>query len=361
MSTTTSSLLPLVCVCLAFPLAGLVSQGSTEPAGGGKGPKLKPPLELTYAGVPMSMHSENAQDGERIGVRAAATFDPSNPFVKAATTGARTTAFTRAEGGADATGLSAHGETVVGGGDGDAYGVRATAVDAQDGTERTGVHGTAFGEPGVGVKGTTTGRRFSFGVFSEGELGATGRKSFVQPHPKDASRVIKFVCLEGNESGTYFRGTARLVNGTAEIAIPEEWKLVTEEEGITVQLTPTGSLSVLYVAHQSRDKIVVKGLVDCTFNYFVNGVRRGFADHQAYVENRFFKPEVRGIAYGSQYPPALRRILVENGILNADFTPNEQTAARLGWKLKKPEEVRVEDRWWLTSAERVRLLLGNDD
>ena len=36
------------------------------------------------------------------------------------------------------------------------------------------------------------------------------------------------------------------------------------------------------------------------------------------------------------YKEGLRRILVENGILNPDFTPNEATAAKLGWKLVDP-------------------------
>jgi hypothetical protein len=51
-----------------------------------------------------------------------------------------------------------------------------------------------------------------------------GTKSFVQPHPTDASKQILFYCLEGNENGTYFRGTTRLVGGRAEIPIPEEWE-----------------------------------------------------------------------------------------------------------------------------------------
>jgi len=325
----------------------------------GGGAELKAPVTLTHDGVPMTVRSENAKLGEGIGLDASATFIPSGPFDgrPADTIGVRATAYSWTEGGAHATGLAAHGETTVGGGSGDAFGVRATACDAQSGSGRTGVHGTAFGEPGIGVRGTTTGTIGSFGVLSEGGLGCTGSKAFLQPDPKDASRVIKFVCLEGNESGTYFRGRGRLVNGVAEIAIPEEWKLVTEDEGITVQVTPTGIPAILYVAWQSRERIVVRGYPDCAFNYFVNGVRRGFASHQPYLENRFFKPDVRGIPYGSQYPEALRQLLVKNGILNPDYTPNEQTAARLGWQLKNPDEVRIEERWWLTSAERVDLLV----
>jgi len=35
---------------------------------------------------------------------------------------------------------------------------------------------------------------------------------------------------------------------------------------------------------------------------------------------------------------AMRRILVENGTLNADYTPNEATAAKLGWSLREADE-----------------------
>ena len=41
--------------------------------------------------------------------------------------------------------------------------------------------------------------------------------------------------------------------------------------------------------------------------------------------------------YGTQYREGHRRILVENGILNPDFTANEETAARMGWPLKDPD------------------------
>jgi len=52
-------------------------------------------------------------------------------------------------------------------------------------------------------------------------------------------------------------------------------------------------------------------------------------------ENQSFVPELLGQAYGKQYPDALRDILVENGTLRPDYTPNEATANRLGWTLRE--------------------------
>lgn len=199
------------------------------------------------------------------------------------------------------------------------------------------VFGSVTGSPSsqtsshAGVYGSCTSGN-GYGVYSNGDLGVSGTKAFLQPHPTDPSKAVKFICLEGNESGTYFRGSSRLVAGRMEIDIPESWRLVSEAEGITVQLTPRGP-GMLWVETKTREKITVRGTSDVEFDYFVNGVRRGFAKHQPIIPNTDFRPAVRGIPYGSQYPAALRQILVANGILNPDFTPNEATAARLGWKL----------------------------
>jgi len=222
-----------------------------------------------------------------------------------------------------------------------------------------GVYGEAWGDGNTqamayGVHGVVRSTRY-YGVVCSGDFAATGHKNFIQPHPTDASKSVQFVCLEGNESGTYFRGKAQLVNGRAEIAIPEEWQLGTETEGITVQVTSLGRVALLGATEVSRDRIVVEGPVDCEFFYFVNGVRRGFAKYEPYVPNTAFRPDVKGVPFGTQYPKALRDILVKNGVLNPDYTPNEATAARLGWKLRKPSEIPVAQRWWLRSEEWQRL------
>lgn len=87
--------------------------------------------------------------------------------------------------------------------------------------------------------------------------------------------------VEGNEAGTYFRGSAQLRDGVAVIEVPEEFRLVTEAEGLTVQLTPMGRNAGLWVEAQDLDRIVVRGERDAAFHYFVNGVRSGYAGFQA--------------------------------------------------------------------------------
>ena len=221
---------------------------------------------------------------------------------------------------------------------GDAYGVFGLSRS----TSGRGVYGIANAYSGTtyGVRGEPVSSS-GYGVFSVGDLGCSGNKYFVQPHPGDPSKEVRFVCLEGNESGTYFRGTAKLEGGRAVIEVPEAFRLVTEEEGLTVQVTPMG-LVRMGVEEKSLNSIVVVGEADVVFDYFVNGVRKGFAKFEPIQENHEWVPEYKDRPFGTQYPEALRRILVENGTLNPDFTPNEETAARMGWELRD-YELDIED------------------
>jgi len=220
-----------------------------------------------------------------------------------------------------------------------------------DNTSSAGVYGYSDSSMGVqgasvsfrGVYGTSISGNGVYGrsssgnaVFADGNFGASGTKSFIQPDPTDASREIRFVCLEGNESGTYFRGTAKLEDGRAYIEVPEEFRLVTESEDLTVQVTARGPDAGLWVESRDLDTIVVAGNGDAEFDYFVNGIRRGFRDIKIVDRNNSFVPEVRGVPYGSQFPDEFRQLLVDNGILNADFTPNEAVAERMGWALRDP-------------------------
>lgn len=272
---------------------------------------------------------------------------PSAIGISAHTTGQQARSIAASARGAEATAIE--GKTESGAGTA-IYGL------ANTGAAGHGVHGKASDATGHGVYGESQGATTShgvvgrtrsdsnYGVLSLGRLGTPGQKNFLQPHPADPSKVIRFVCLEGNESGTYFRGKASLIGGVVELPIPEEWRLVTESEGITVQLTSIQSFSRLAAWEVSRERIVVRGTEDCEFAYQVNGVRRGFAKYEPYASsNGIFQPEVLGLPFGTQYPEQLRHILVQNGTLQGDFTPNPQTAARLGWKLRVPtlEEVQA--------------------
>jgi hypothetical protein len=171
----------------------------------------------------------------------------------------------------------------------------------------------------------------SYGVYSVGNTGATGTKSFIEPHPTDASKEIRYVSLEGPEAGTYFRGTARTVNGFATIEVPESFRMVTAEEGLTAVVTATGQLAQIAVISKSLDKIVVQSSQDVAFDYVVNGVRRAFQNWEAVSSNQDFIPDGPNDKRFFAYPVESQRRLVATGVYNADGTVNLEKAREMGW------------------------------
>jgi hypothetical protein len=147
--------------------------------------------------------------------------------------------------------------------------------------------------------------------------------------------MIRYVCLEGPEVGTYFRGSGRIVGGLATVEVPESFRMVTSDMGITVQLTPVGDLALLAVMSSSLDRIVVRGSRDVEFHYMVNGVRKAFPDHEAIQENDFFIPRWPNDSRLAHLPPENLDRLKHNGTLNPDGTLNMDTVRRLGWD-KRP-------------------------
>jgi hypothetical protein len=170
------------------------------------------------------------------------------------------------------------------------------------------------------------------GVESIGDFLATGLKSFADPHPTDPSKMIDYVSLEGRESGTYFRGTASTIQGEAIITIPEDFRMVTDSEGLTVQLTPVGAPASMYVVSEDLNQIVVHSNRDVKFHYMVNGVRASFKDHQPIASSLgVFTPLSAESTMSTAFSPEQRKRLIANGTYNADGTANLETARKLGW------------------------------
>ena len=249
--------------------------------------------------------------------------------------------------GLGATGVS--GESVVGAGvlgissgfDG-VHGETTTAAFA--GIAGIGNHYGVYGQaasPGVAVwaQGQLYATGYSdFGadVAVHGNLTVFGDKNFAEPHPTDASREIVYTALEGGEAGTYFRGTAQLVNGQAWIGIPDDFAIVADAEGLTVQLTPVGQAASLYCVTRSLDGIEIAGAPDVVFDYQVNGVRKAFAGNPPIRENTDFVPDSPDASsFVDALPAESLRRMIANGTLNADGSVNMQTAHRLGWD-KRP-------------------------
>lgn len=234
------------------------------------------------------------------------------------------------------------------------YGLEESGVVATSPASfSSGVRGESLTRIGVlGLSGDAvsaaaiTGRRFdgtgaqvnfgnlgsaSAGVFYSGGLTGSGTKNFVEPHPTDPTKALKYVSLEGNEAGTYFRGRGRFERGMARIQIPEDFRIVTAEEGLSIQVTPIGEMASVAVVRIGLDGIVVKGSRNVEFFYTVNGVRRAYPIWNPIVENEYFIPDDPSMRMPLSFSAVERERLIANGTYNADGTPNLETAERLGW------------------------------
>lgn len=190
-------------------------------------------------------------------------------------------------------------------------------------------NGDSLASGGLGLRASTS---LVYGVFSNGNTGATGTKSFVEPHPTDASKVIRYVSLEGPEAGTYFRGRGKFHDGSAVIDVPESFRMVTDTEGLTVQITPIGAeLTTANVVTASLNQIAVRSNHDVEFFYLVQGVRKAYKDWQPIAEGFEFVPRSPSDRIPAYLSEEAKQRLIQNGTYNADGSVNMATAAREGW------------------------------
>jgi hypothetical protein len=200
---------------------------------------------------------------------------------------------------------------------------------------QAGVAGFVVDSDGSSFAGGRLGANFFgptfYGVYSSGDYGGTGAKYFVEPHSQRADLVIRYVALEGPESGTYFRGRGKIQNGLATIEVPEDFRLVTSAEGLSIQVTPIREMATIAVMEIGLDRIVVKGSRNVEFFYTVNGVRRSHEHLRPIVPGREFMPEGPEARLPAYLTDVQKAMLVSNGTYTADGKVNPQTARRLGW------------------------------
>ncbi len=230
--------------------------------------------------------------------------------------GSYSSAGVRGEGRAGVLGISGN---FLGGGEG----VAGSLVDGFGAEIRYGALATSFGTD-------PSGGSAPWAVFGGGDIGATGAKYFLDPHPSDPNLMIAYVSLEGPEAGTYFRGRARIQNGLAKIAVPEHFRFVTDPEGLTVQITPIGAMASFAVMKMDLNEIVVQASRNVEFSYLVQGVRASFKDLSP-IRNSGFMPRFADARMPEWLSPAQKRLLIQNGTYREDGTVNMETAQRLGW------------------------------
>lgn len=199
------------------------------------------------------------------------------------------------------------------------------------------IHGPAGQDFGAGRLGFDNGGT-RFGVYSEGNahvqgnFTASGTKAFVQPHPQDASKEIRYIAVESPSPEVYFRGTAQVEQGTSRIEVPEHFRLVARRGTYSTLVTPVGAMATVAVVSEDENGIVIKASRNVKVHYVVYAERDGFADMTPVTENVHFRPNANG-EMGVGLSDYHRQILIRNGTLNPDGTVNAETAKRLGWKI----------------------------
>ena len=191
--------------------------------------------------------------------------------------------------------------------------------------------GTLVNPAGVTIVTGALASASLYGVYSGGDFGGSGAKYFVEPHPERADMVIRYVSLEGPESGTYFRGRGKFVRGVAEITVPDSFRMVTDTEGLSIQVTPIGEMATVAVSSIGLEKIVVKGSRNVEFFYTVNGVRKTHKHLNPIGPGQEYMPESAEARMPAYLTEGQREMLISNGTYKEDGTVNEETARRLGW------------------------------
>jgi hypothetical protein len=179
-------------------------------------------------------------------------------------------------------------------------------------------------------------------VYVPGNLYVTMTKDFIQNHPERNDLTIHYTALEGGESGTFTRGSARLVAGTAAIQLAESFAWVTNPDlGLTAHITPRGQFSNLWVESISTEELVVRcdepDCADAAFDYVVLGLRIGHEDYPVVQPRRVdaaVPPPGYYVSRRTDYPmrahsPLERYSLMESEVWGAQPTREGGRAAAL--------------------------------
>jgi hypothetical protein len=114
--------------------------------------------------------------------------------------------------------------------------------------------------------------------------------------------------------------------------VPESFRIVTDPDGLTVQVTPIGAdFTMTTVASANLDQITVRGNHDVDFYYIVHGVRKAYKDWQVIADGTEFVPRSATETIPAYLSQEAKRRLIQNGTYNADGSVNMTTAVRLGW------------------------------
>jgi hypothetical protein len=146
----------------------------------------------------------------------------------------------------------------------------------------------------------------AYGLFANGDLAATGAKSFCIDHPLDpANKILRHFSLESDEVLNVYRGNAMLdAQGRAVVTLPDYFSAI--NRNVSYQLTPIGASANLYIESEVADNrfVVAGGQPGLKFSWTLTA-ERSDAYFQQFPERAQPEIDKREGEKGRYYIPAL--------------------------------------------------------
>lgn len=115
------------------------------------------------------------------------------------------------------------------------------------------------------------------GVMYRSTVGSGGwtLKAFTIDHPLDpANKVLRHFCMEGPEVWNVYAGNAQLVNGRAEVALPDYYSALNKVGSEVFSLTPVGALAQVAVGDEMNgNRFTIIGDKDVKVSWSIKVLR----------------------------------------------------------------------------------------
>ena len=188
----------------------------------------------------------------------------------------------------------------------------------------------------VGVFGQTSGG--GFGVYSDGELGSSGTKSFVIDHPLDpANKTLKHYCAESPEVLNIYRGNIILdENGEAKVVLPDYFSKI--NTNFSYYLTPIGAAAPnLHVKQEVEGNafVVSGGKANLKVSWVIYAER-----NDKYIKKypKSKQVEIEKRQKGKYWRPELYNKSSDFKMINLSNHKRKEIKGKLNKSLKQPKQ-----------------------
>jgi hypothetical protein len=120
-------------------------------------------------------------------------------------------------------------------------------------------------------------------LYGQGDHESAGAKNFLNPHPLDSTKAIKYTCLEGPENGIFWRSRVTMPPGMcAYLEVPDYVYLAQAEEDELDVICTSNKLCQCAGYHDVENKriVITTDMAGVEVSVMCLGTRRYFEDHE---------------------------------------------------------------------------------